>query len=50
MRLEDLIAVVTLGSLVLYALMGGADFGAGVWDVLAFGRRAGGLFGGDHRP
>lgn len=40
MQLEDLIAVVTLASLILYALMGGADFGAGVWDVLAPGPRA----------
>lgn len=40
MRLEDLIAVVTLASLILYALMGGADFGAGVWDLLARGPRA----------
>src|SRR5689334_1038643 len=40
MRLEDLIALVTLLALVLYALMGGADFGAGVWDVLAAGPRA----------
>jgi hypothetical protein len=27
-------------SLILYALMGGADFGGGVWDLLARGRRA----------
>jgi len=40
MRLEDLIAVVTLASLILYALMGGADFGAGIWDVLSTGPRA----------
>ncbi len=40
MRLEDLIALVTLVSLILYALMGGADFGAGVWDLLARGPRA----------
>ena len=29
-----------LGSLVLYALFGGADFGSGVWDLLARGPRA----------
>jgi cytochrome d ubiquinol oxidase subunit II len=29
-----------LGSLVLYALFGGADFGGGVWDLLARGPRA----------
>ena len=40
MRLEDLIAVVTLVSLILYALMGGADFGGGCWDLLARGPRA----------
>ena len=40
MPLEDLIAVVTLVSLILYALMGGADFGGGVWDLLAHGSRA----------
>ena len=40
MHLEDIIAGVTLVSLVLYALMGGADFGAGVWDLLARGPRA----------
>ena len=40
MRLEDLIAIVTLVSLILYALMGGADFGGGLWDLLAKGPRA----------
>lgn len=38
--LETLIALVTLAALVLYALMGGADFGGGVWDLLARGPRA----------
>ncbi|MEO5958886.1 MAG: cytochrome d ubiquinol oxidase subunit II [Opitutaceae bacterium] len=38
--LETIIALVTLTSLVLYALMGGADFGGGVWDLLARGPRA----------
>lgn len=38
--LETLIALVTLAALVLYALMGGADFGGGVWDLLARGQRA----------
>jgi cytochrome d ubiquinol oxidase subunit II len=41
MGLEDLVAVVTLVSLILYAVMGGADFGGGLWDLLARGRRAG---------
>lgn len=29
-----------VASLVLYALLGGADYGGGVWDLFAFGRRA----------
>lgn len=38
--LNDIIAGVMLVSLVLYALLGGADFGGGMWDLLAFGKRA----------
>jgi cytochrome bd ubiquinol oxidase subunit II len=38
--LETIIAGVILASLVLYALLGGADYGGGVWDLFAFGRRA----------
>jgi cytochrome bd ubiquinol oxidase subunit II len=38
--LELLIAVTTLISLIIYALMGGADFGGGMWDLLAVGKRA----------
>ncbi len=34
------IAVFILLTLVLYALMGGADFGGGMWDLLASGPRA----------
>lgn len=34
------VAVSLLASLILYALMGGADFGGGVWDLLAAGPRA----------
>jgi cytochrome bd ubiquinol oxidase subunit II len=37
---EVFIAGVLLGALVLYALSGGADFGGGMWDVLATGPRA----------
>ncbi len=37
---EFLIAAVMLVGLILYALLGGADFGGGMWDLLAFGRRA----------
>jgi cytochrome d ubiquinol oxidase subunit II len=40
MGLEDFIALVTLASLVLYALMGGADFGGGTLDLLAWGSHA----------
>lgn len=38
--LETLIAFVTLASLILYALMGGADFGGGMWDLFSRGPRA----------
>jgi cytochrome d ubiquinol oxidase subunit II len=38
--LEVLIAVSIMISLNLYALMGGADYGGGVWDLLASGPRA----------
>lgn len=40
MPLEEIVAIVTLVSLILYALMGGADFGGGLWDLLARGPRA----------
>ena len=40
MPLEMIIAAVMIASLVLYALLGGADYGGGVWDLFAFGRRA----------
>jgi cytochrome d ubiquinol oxidase subunit II len=35
-----LAALVGLAALVLYAVFGGADFGGGVWDLLAWGPRA----------
>ena len=38
--LELTIAICIVGSLILYAIMGGADFGGGMWDLLAFGPRA----------
>jgi cytochrome d ubiquinol oxidase subunit II len=38
--LEWTLAFATLASLILYALMGGADFGGGMWDLLATGARA----------
>ncbi|HKN84401.1 MAG TPA: cytochrome d ubiquinol oxidase subunit II [Pyrinomonadaceae bacterium] len=40
MPLETIIAGVMIVSLVLYALLGGADYGGGVWDLFAFGKRA----------
>ena len=40
MPLETIIAGVMIAALVLYALLGGADYGGGVWDLFAFGRRA----------
>lgn len=40
MPLENIVAVVTLVSLILYALLGGADYGGGVWDLVATGPRA----------
>lgn len=39
MPIEHVTAIVMLASLVVYALLGGADFGAGVWDLLASGPR-----------
>ena len=40
MPLEILHALVILGALVLYALSGGADYGGGVWDLVASGPRS----------
>ncbi|MEP7355903.1 MAG: cytochrome d ubiquinol oxidase subunit II [Anaerolineales bacterium] len=40
MPLEVLIAGILLIALTIYGLSGGADFGAGVWDLLASGPRA----------
>lgn len=40
MPLETMIACIMIVSLVLYALLGGADYGGGVWDLFAFGNRA----------
>lgn len=39
MPTEKLLGAVILVALILYVLMGGADFGGGVWDLLAFGPR-----------
>ena len=40
MTLADVLLVVLGVVVVAYVLTGGADFGAGVWDLLAFGPRA----------
>ena len=40
MPLETIIAAVMISALILYALLGGADYGGGVWDLFAFGKRA----------
>ncbi|HET7109735.1 MAG TPA: cytochrome d ubiquinol oxidase subunit II [Gemmatimonadales bacterium] len=37
---EVIIAGLMAGALILYALLGGADYGGGVWDLLATGPRA----------
>ncbi len=37
---EFIVAIFILLSLILYALMGGADFGGGMWDLLAAGPRS----------
>jgi cytochrome d ubiquinol oxidase subunit II len=37
---ENLIALIMVFSLIVYVLTGGADFGGGVWDLLATGKRA----------
>jgi cytochrome d ubiquinol oxidase subunit II len=39
MNLATLLAVVTFASLVAYAVLAGADFGAGIWDLVARGDR-----------
>jgi cytochrome d ubiquinol oxidase subunit II len=39
MTIEFAVAAVMVAALVLYALLGGADFGGGVWDLLASGPR-----------
>ncbi len=36
----DLLGAAMLGALVIYALLGGAEFGGGIWDLLASGPRA----------
>jgi cytochrome d ubiquinol oxidase subunit II len=36
---ELMVAVVLVGALTFYLLLGGADFGAGIWNLLAMGRQ-----------
>ncbi len=38
--LETIVATFILLSLILYALLGGADFGGGIWYLLAAGPRS----------
>jgi cytochrome d ubiquinol oxidase subunit II len=40
MSLAELMGCVLLGALLIYAVLGGADFGGGVWDLFASGPRA----------
>ena len=40
MTLALVVALFMVASLIIYALMGGADFGGGMWDFLATGPRA----------
>ena len=40
MSLEMILAAVMIAALIIYALLGGADYGGGVWDLFAFGKRA----------
>lgn len=40
MSLEVLVAGFLVAALTIYALLGGADYGGGVWDLFAVGKRA----------
>ena len=35
MSVADAVAVVLFAAVVIYAVLGGADFGSGVWDLTA---------------
>lgn len=41
MTVADVLLGALLGGLTLYTLLAGADFGAGIWDLLAGGARRG---------
>src|SRR5437879_7448512 len=38
--LVEAVALVALASLIAYAVLGGADFGGGLWDLVAYGPRS----------
>ncbi len=40
MTIEVILAGIMIVALIFYVLLGGADYGGGVWDLLAFGKRA----------
>jgi cytochrome bd ubiquinol oxidase subunit II len=40
MRFDVLFGIIMMGSLTIYVLLAGADYGGGVWDLLSFGQRA----------
>lgn len=40
LTLDNAVALIMILSLIIYVLTGGADFGGGVWDLLARGKRA----------
>jgi len=40
MAAADILGAAMLAALVFYVLLGGADFGGGIWDLLASGPRA----------
>ena len=42
MSLPDVVAAILFAGVVAYALFGGADFGAGIWDLTAGGAARGG--------
>ena len=42
MTLTYTILIILWLSLIAYAVLGGADFGGGIWDFFAFGRRQSG--------
>ncbi len=39
LSLELILATIVVIAIVIYAITGGADFGGGIWDLLAFGTR-----------